>query len=961
MDIVRLFSPLLVLLIAILTPGRAASAADKVDEPAGNELVNGGFEANEGWQVVLRNGALGDGERCTGSATAGCRTRSGASAFRLTRKNGLGFIELRGTQPVVLKANTHYTFRGYFHSENAPVSALLLFRLGGAADEDFYYDSIDQSAGYSSQSLIPNSPPGRWEKRVITWRRTADQTVYPHILLYGNPCTVWLDDLELTARPYKATYAVSEPYIFPFTPQQVNEVLQQRANATAKVVSGGGRTELLLDNRAIPPVLYKGLASTATTGDYGSFGKAGVPLSVVTVRLGPAAYYDTAIWTGDGQFNFAALDETLMSVLRKNPQASIIVDLWIYPYQAWGEANPEEVVRDHQGRKGYGTWANMEGFARDSTQISSNGANTAKAWWYPSYHSVKWRDDAGAAVAAVGRHLKDSPLGKCVAGFFITGGHDGQFINSHFVDASAPATAAFQAWCRSHYHTIEGIAAAWKQPLHSWENIAIPTADPFGDQEAKPPYLDPGPEADYREFREDATWQLRDYFAGVAKQSIGKPVIALCYGSPPSSAFLRANNLDGCGSMAYYPYRVPGYATGWKPLSSFNLHSKLFFEEIDLRSWVGDSHDEIYEQWVGRGDTPERWDAVARKLAGIALANDCGYWFYDMNQYYNHPSIRDSLARIQREAGGTWQRESTYSAGKWHPDVALVVTDQPQKYISAYFSSVGTSHSAGVDYQGMQLETSGVPFDKHYLDDILTHKELQNYKVYIFAHNVFLTQRQLQEINRLLKSGGRTLVWMYDTGYIGDGGKSSKAMSNLVGMRIKTTEGYERLTPIMDKSSHPLTYGVVPFLGMSELYLTMFGTRGAVSGYTARPQPFWVDDATATPLAHYQESGQVAAAIKRFPTWTSIYLAAPNSLSGSLLNNIATAAGAYVAGNGGQSINMNGRFLCLHGMRTGTFRLRLPRGTRRALDAMSGQTFACTDGACLIPVTAQNTYWIRFE
>ena len=158
-----------------------------------NAVINPGFEDAGGWEVVLHNGALGGGE------SDASRARSGARSMKLAKENGLGCVILRTAKPIRAQAGITYTFRGWFHSENAPVSSALLFRVGGK-DDNLRYDAIDGSAGWMSQSLLINSPADRWEKRLITYKSAKDQEIYLHIVLYGNPCSVWLDDMEFTAR-----------------------------------------------------------------------------------------------------------------------------------------------------------------------------------------------------------------------------------------------------------------------------------------------------------------------------------------------------------------------------------------------------------------------------------------------------------------------------------------------------------------------------------------------------------------------------------------------------------------------------------------------------------------------------------------------------------------------------------------------------------------------------------------
>ena len=161
------------------------------------------------------------------------------------------------------------------------------------------------------------------------------------------PATVWLDDLEISAAPYKITSVPGAPYAPEYSQQQVAEVLQKRENDNAKVEIRNGVSTLLLNGKPVPAVIYKGLLSEEKHGDYAAFGKSGIPFSVTTVRLGPE-YYENTIWKGKDQYDWKPLDDALMSVLQKNPNAHIILDVWIYPYKKWGEENPDEIIRNQK-------------------------------------------------------------------------------------------------------------------------------------------------------------------------------------------------------------------------------------------------------------------------------------------------------------------------------------------------------------------------------------------------------------------------------------------------------------------------------------------------------------------------------------------------------------------------------------------------------------------------------------
>jgi hypothetical protein len=68
-----------------------------------------------------------------------------------------------------------------------------------------------------------------------------------------------------------------------------------------------------------------------------------------------------------------------------------------------------------------------------------------------------------------------------------------------------------------------------------------------------------------------------------------------------------------------------------------------------------------------------------------------------------------------------------------------------------------------------------------------------------------------------------------------------------------------------------------------------------------------------------------------------------------------------VVGKAGQSIDMNGRFLCLHGMRSGNYTIALPGGCHRVRDAVTGVELASGVDSYILAVESQHTYWLVFE
>lgn len=922
--------------LSILVGALAMTCALAAAQQAPDLAVNGSFEEEGGWELVLQQGAEGSLEYDSAMA------RSGQRSLKLTKTNGRGYVVLRSVEPVSPEVAATYFFRGWFHADEAPVSSVLMFRVR-EKDANLAYDAIDRSYGWSAGSFIVPAPPGAWEKRVISFKANEAREVHLHAVLYGNPCTVWLDDLQFTTQQEILQSEKPEP-VERFTDEQVDALLALRSPATGAIEVRDGRSTMIVDGEPVPPMLYK--VSGWEKAHYADFAYAGVDLITVPIELGNIPIRP-GVWLGDGEYDFTLAETIIRTALRRNPNARVILDVWAYPYAAWGDEHPEECWTNAEGQRAYTDFFNLQGFA-DTLEELEGGRG--KYFWYPSYNSDVWREDVAAATTALIDHLNATPLGKTICAVFVTGGHDGQFVSlRQHHDFSAGSRAKWQAWLRDSF-TLDELAVRWGQRYDDYAAIPVPEAPPAASgMETKPPYLGPSPDIDYRTFAEGQTWELRDRLAQAAKEAIGRPIFTLAY-SAGSDGIFDTDYLDVAGHMTYYPYRRPGLPTGYEISDAYALHGKMFIQELDVRSWVGSVYPEVYQTWIGAGMTPEQFRAIHRKLVGLSMAGGHGWWYYDMHHFFAAPEIIAEINRVREIAA----RVQATAGPSFRPDVCVVRKPGMDAYVSAPLSSI----MGGETYQTMLLETSGVPYDAHFLSDVLEREELQGYRVYLFANTRYLTDAERQGIREKLQGGGRTLVFLADTGYVGESGPSAEALSELVGMAVRTDGAYVR-APVFVDVDEPLTAGVLPFQGMSELLVSIM-TQSGQSSFTGRPQRFWVDDERASALAHY-EDGLVAMATRDRGDWTSVYLGVPNSLGAGMMRNIAQQAGAFILGGAGHAMPMAGNFISLHARSTGSTTLTLPPGATKVTDLATGQALTVSDGQVTLDVRAQETYWLLVE
>lgn len=900
------------------------------------------------WQLHRRDGAGGTLQ---------------ASPAQVTKTNGVGLMDLAWSRTFAVKSNANYVLRLPYRAEDASLANLLLLRYTlGTNDTPKLDEKNDDFAVWTSQSLVRNSPPGQWDTRFCTVHAERDGDITVHALLYGNPCTVEVGEPAIEdAKTIRPRY---QDYADPFSEEQVKAALAERSEGTADVRQRQGRATLFVNGKPALAMLYKGINATKSYGDYAEFAAAGVNLATVGIATGDTTGHNQAdtkpVWLGKDRFAFERIDAALLRALRRNTNAQLILDIRIQPYKAWGMEHPDEIIRNTKGQRAYAPCSYVGKFTDDAEMVDKPDSGK---WWYPSWQSEVWRADLERVFTRIAEHVQTSPYGKAVVGFFIYGNDDGQFV-VHYHDHSEPTQWAFRAWLDQKYGSLDRLNTVWKTSFTNASQIQVPARE----WPSEFTHYAPGPQPDFREFKERNPWEVRERLAAALKRAIGRPVVVMAYASPYYHAFVDCPHLDAIGMQPDYAHRRNGFPIAFNPLCADDVGDKLLFTELDLRSHTGEvwPTSELYLEWVSVPKTAKEWRHIHRKVAGFSIANGYADWYYDMGQYFNDPEVHAEIGAVRK----VQERLQQTKRRPFRPDVCVVVTETDRHFL-AHEGAVIQWDEINFNPQGLALAASGVPFERHYLKDIMARKDLQDFKVYVFLQNAFLGETERRFLRAKLQNRQRTLVWVYNSGYLSEAGKSVAAMSDLIGIRLATDEKPLRRTMAMDgvaaprqsaansasntEVRHSTEMPLRPFFGGAEMYFTIFnwGEPGV--------QPFWVEDSSAIPLAHYVETQQVAAARKQEKGWTSIYIGAAQGLSDDLLNRIAREAGAYVAGPPGQQIHLNGNFASIHALRSGDYAMRLPPGCREVLDADTGKTLARGVKEFRFPVVAQQTYWFLFQ
>ena len=929
-----------------------------------NALANASFEEDDTtpthWEVFFRDGAEGNVAVDTTIA------RSGRCSLRITKTNGLGYIEIKSAAPVTIApGNNPVSLRMYFRSDEAPVSSAIMLRMGTASGTLHGDDvRINRGHGQRSQSLARNAPPNVWNKRVIMRRRSASSELYTaHVLVLGNPATFWIDDLEFPAAPWRgfATGPVMTPKLF--TPEQAREIAAKRIPETTEIRQVHGRPVLLRNGKPAPAIVHN--RSVANYGDYALFEQqAGITLQTLRFNLAsdsgsyrpgtintPGVY---PIWDNSGHVDTDGVNRLLEEFACKAPNSKMILSFKIDWPENYIEQNPSEAWLDKDGLRGAGTDIHFKKFVSELPP--------GQRWW-PSMYSQKAMADAAAIVRQAVAAIVKTPYANMIAGVFIAGGHDGQF-KVYWADHSPAGVAAWRDFLRRRYGTDEALAKAWHQPGATIAAAEIP--DVSGRTMPAPGkpvmFQDPAtyaPQADYQDMMDARTWEIQDYFAGIVKEAIGRPVVGITWKmgggwSGGFESFLQSRHLDICVPQPAYPYRLPGHIGGIvSPYESLAFKNKIMLKELDLRTWTRGIHNEVNTMRLSAATSAEEFHSICLKEAGQMAARGHGWWMFDIGSTtFRHPKALRTIAQMQQVG-----EKLALQPDDFRPDVAVVFNEKSYSYRRHHMGH-GSAPFLGLSCMFMDLDTSGVPYHAWYFRHLRENPELaRQYKVLVFVAPYYMSAEDRAFVETL-KGDNRTLVWHYAPGYISEEGVSQEWVSSLTGMNCQTDTALARQGAWTVPTSDPLGQGLRPLLGMAEIWRAFFTLhRAPLLRYDC--QRFWIDDPAAVALAAYDD-GKTALAVKRFANWTSVYAASLLGISGDLLNNIAVEAGAAVLTRPGPAIAMNGNFLSVHGMVNRSAEFRLPwKATLR--DAFTNEIIVKQEDHFTLPLDAHVTRWFLID
>lgn len=852
--------------------------------------------------------------------------RVGSGSIKLTKEGNEGEIYLKSNRTIQIKKDEPYLVRAYFRSDNAPTNSTLQV-IFESKDGGLITSGSDKYAG-EAQTFMRNSAKGQWIKRTANITSDKDGEYYVRIVLRGDASTVWLDDITVPAINQGLNFFPMEIQVGELAKQAVTK---PAIESSAEIKTIDGRSRLLLNGKEIVPSFYHVLGPVGQFGEYKNMEEqANIKLHVVSLDLSDrgSGIGGRPVWPTTDTFDFSTTFERIAYAVASAPNSNFILNINVSWPEDWIQKNPDETWQNIKKQRGYGM---------SSQQLFKGFADELPAGfkWWPSPFSDKAIADAQKGIHRFINELKQTPYYNRFVGCHIAGGHDGQFNTSGRPDYSPVAQESFRKWLKALYITDKALQQKWNDanvtfataevPDYGRRNSSSKSSQLFYDPVTDQRYID------HTQFQSEQGMIIRDRLAQAFKEAMNKPVVGMTWGmgggrgQGTENIFLKSKNLDILVAQPSYARRLPGYIGGMRniALNSYAEHGKIIFKEFDFRTWLRNSPEETYAQRLSTTINPEEFTSAFRKELMQMLVNGQGFWMYDIGRtHFRDPEMLHTIA----EGVNLYNNYELTNKNIYRPDVAMVYIDE-----SMLWEKRGMNTNNGLTLDGhtnFQIAEAGFSYDNLYINDILNNPTLQKYKMYIFKDSWRVTAEQRKQIIEKLQKDGKTLVWNYASGYIGDDKLSDDYVSQLTKIEVKSNlVSAWPIVRVLD-NKNGLAKNINGRLGMGEAVATAMGKGLAFPTVPLGILRFVVKDKQAKTLAVYEDK-ESAIAIKKFPNWTSVYFGLIGTLDARLLANVAKEAGVHTFTDSGVgNVEFNGNLLSIHCLKNGVNTVSLPQKSR---------------------------------
>ena len=755
--------------------------------------------------------------------------------------------------------------------------------------------------GYKSNTVGAAGFEGASTVKIPAGVRTLELSVARH----GSPAVI--ADVNCAIEPctpplHKRCNFPSLPDVPELTDAQLDAALLTQTRLVAKTIRRGDRTELTVDGKVVPMKIYKNCPWDAPHRNKAAKIFAERGFNVFTLDLSLAQ-----IWNSDGTVNLKDFRGLLRKMLRRNPEAMILLEVSVRPCPNWGAEHPDEVFRCENGKYGLFTHGRVIAFLESPADDPAR-----KAIAHPSYLSELFFDEAAGILQKAFSEMETWPESKRIIGVYLNGGTDGQWLDlfdnsalprRESADYSVVSQRRFDSWRKAHGRDPVKIP--------STAAFRVTTQVDFGEHGLTP-------ESDWREFYAKTTAEGKLKLARAVKDATGGRLLVGSYSPQAGLAGSALTAQTAAWALINSPdwdffAVVPSYVREpWDPVvsavydASLVRHGKLFVSELDLRSGdVGNWGFWGSELWASTHTAVTFREKVIHYVCH-ALTRGGTYHAYDMDGgWFNTPQAQESWRLANSIAD---------SAKPMRPSPDAVAMVSGERFFD--HRSQGYGHMLAYAMREMPrhaLATAGVPYRLYLTDDLLSDRQAELPKVVLFTDPTTLTLEQYQELKARFARDGRVIVWFGRPGQYAPDGAAIDADLKLTAV----PEADNRWIEADGRSTDPLMKGVQGIFSAWYPYYY----DGLVFPPAYVPQG-------AEPLAYFKGTKVPAVTVKRFDDYTEVFIADPGLLPQPFIRNLCREAGFEpliesddISGYG------SGLFYVLS-VKSGVKKFRLPKGVK---------------------------------
>ncbi len=686
-------------------------------------------------------------------------------------------------------------------------------------------------------------------------------------------------------------------------------------------------------------------------------------------------WYDTRFWVGDKIDPTGSLadnkppydydlDQMAADIIKNDPDAWIIVRLFIFPSGEWQENHRQEYFISENG---------------DMGEVPSLASD------------LYWETSARFCNALI-TYVESRPWADRVIGYanyWINEGAHEPVAHGWLYDHNPVMIGRWREFLRAKYGNVNALRAAWGDSTLSFDRVDVP----------RDPILGTVPEVTNILYWQDrrSNQQMRDYLllqkelfhqrvkqvCGASADASGRNVLMLHdffkqtmlgwnlwgffdYGTAEGVSWSPAypELMAGSGSMGVAPligttkgldgiitphdYQARGIGGVYEPegiVDTTILRGLYFYSEMDTRTYLGSQKKDIA---VARND--KEFSAIMwRNVAGGITRGFNSYWM-DLSgghDWFAGDSIQEIIDRqaAVMDQSLEWRHDTV-------PGIAMILDD------TAVLETNGTGNymnEAIMWEQKMGIARCGVPHNIYMFED-LKLDNFPRHRVYYFPNLFRVDEERMAILREKVFRDGAVVVWGPGSG-ISDGETIDAAhASQLTGFSFETIKANTPRRIIVTDFDHPITAGLsaATILGGPLPYgPVILPTDGLVLGEA------WVKGGFNYTGMALKEFGKGAASSpeginsRGAGDYAALFMTAVN-LPAPLWRNIARYAGANVYCETDDVLMADTSVVALHSVQSGKKRIALP-GKYTVTDLVTGKRVARSTNAIEFTIDAPQT------